>query len=116
MNEQPKPSLIIQQLPTSCIHSKGCVPDERAWLCCTCMYLSSPDSPDSLDFLSPPSDFLQLKCPICLELLLESPIFFTCCGNHVCGSCIKNSTKDHVPYVKHYIYTTRYAIKVTREQ
>ena len=65
---------------------------------------SSPDSPDSLDFLSPPLDFLQLKCPICLELLLESPIFFTCCGNHVCGSCIKNSTKDHVPYVKHYIY------------
>ena len=43
--------------------------------------------PDALDFLSPPPDFLQLKCPICLELL-ESPYLFTCCGNHICGTCI----------------------------
>ena len=61
--------------------------------------------PDSLDFLSPPPDFLQLKCPICLELLLESPNLFTCCGNHICGSCVKNLDETRpCPICKALIY------------
>ena len=65
-----------------------------------------PDSePDSLDFLSRPPDFLQLKCPICLELLLELPNLFTCCGNHICGSCVKNLDETRpCPTCKALIY------------
>ena len=46
--------------------------------------------PDLLKFVTPPPDYLQLKCPICLELLLEDPYLVSCCGYHLCGRCIKN--------------------------
>uniref|UniRef100_A0A1X7V5E7 RING-type domain-containing protein n=1 Tax=Amphimedon queenslandica TaxID=400682 RepID=A0A1X7V5E7_AMPQE len=50
------------------------------------------DSLDSyeLDFASPPPEYLQLKCPICLEMLLDSSYLVSCCGNHICGTCIQS--------------------------
>ena len=49
---------------------------------------------DELDFVSPPPEYLQLKCPICLEMLLDSSYLVSCCGNHICGNCIQSlSTK-----------------------
>ena len=46
--------------------------------------------PDVLEFLDhPPPDYLHLKCPICLSLLLpDAPRLVTCCGNHFCYKCI----------------------------
>ena len=60
--------------------------------------------PDALDFLSPPPEYLQLKCPICFELLLESPNLVSCCGNHVCGACIKTLGRQPCPICKALIY------------
>ena len=61
---------------------------------------------DSLDFLSSPPDYLQLKCPICLELLLESPNLFGCCGNHVCGGCVGSLKGKACPMCKAIKYET----------
>ncbi|XP_011403170.1 PREDICTED: TNF receptor-associated factor 2-like [Amphimedon queenslandica] len=62
--------------------------------------------PDLLDFISSPPDYLQLKCPICLELLLESPNLFSCCGNHVCGGCVGNLKEKACPMCKAIKYET----------
>ena len=56
--------------------------------------------PDLLKFVTPPPDYLQLKCPICLELLLEDPYLVSCCGHHLCGICIKNLLHQPCPLCK----------------
>lgn len=43
---------------------------------------------DNLLFLSPFPDFLSIKCPVCLELLLEGHLV-SCCGQHFCQDCIR---------------------------
>ena len=43
---------------------------------------------EMLIFLTTPPDYLHLKCPICLELLLDDPYLVSCCGQHFCGRCI----------------------------
>ena len=42
---------------------------------------------DNLLFLSPFPDFLSIKCPVCLELLVEGHLV-SCCGQHFCKDCI----------------------------
>ena len=46
------------------------------------------DDLDSLVFISPPPDYIQLKCPICMQFLYENPHLITCCGQHICGPCV----------------------------
>ena len=55
---------------------------------------------DLLKFVTPPPDCLQLKCPICLELLVDDPYLVSCCGNHLCGKCIKNILCQPCPLCK----------------
>ena len=45
---------------------------------------------EMLIFLTTPPDYLHIKCPICLELLLDDPYLVSCCGQHFCGRCITN--------------------------
>lgn len=45
--------------------------------------------PDVLEFIDSVPDYLHLKCPVCLGLLLpDAPRLFTCCGNHFCQTCV----------------------------
>ena len=45
---------------------------------------------DDLEFVQPLQDYFQLKCPICLDILLDDPHLVSCCGHHICGACLRN--------------------------
>ena len=55
---------------------------------------------DDLLFLTPPPDYLHLKCPVCYEMLLTDPYLVNCCGNHYCGRCITSLSKQACPLCK----------------
>ncbi|XP_011410445.2 PREDICTED: TNF receptor-associated factor 4-like [Amphimedon queenslandica] len=49
---------------------------------------------------SPLSPQIELKCPICFELLIEDPQLVSCCGHHFCGGCLKKLKKKVCPLCK----------------
>ena len=55
---------------------------------------------DDLLFLTPPPDYLHLKCPICYEMLITDPYLVNCCGHHYCGKCITSLSKQACPLCK----------------
>ncbi len=58
--------------------------------------LDSISDPDCYEFVQKPPDYLQLKCPVCFEILLPEPYLVSCCGNHFCKKCIETIGK-HEP-------------------
>lgn len=51
----------------------------------------------SIEFLSPPPSYIQLKCPVCFELLIKDPKLVSCCGHHFCGECLGKLRKKSCP-------------------
>lgn len=48
-------------------------------------YISDPDR---CEFVEKLPDYLHIKCPVCLDILLPEPYLVSCCGNHFCKKCI----------------------------
>ena len=53
--------------------------------------------PDFIDFVVPTPDYLHLKCPVCLELLLDDPYLVSCCGAHFHGKCLLKPSITRCP-------------------
>ena len=57
--------------------------------------------PDRCEFVQQPPDYLHVKCPVCLDILLPEPYLVSCCGNHFCQRCISSIGKyDPCPLCK----------------
>ena len=48
------------------------------------------------EFVEDPSQWLQIECPICLQILQE-PYQVTCCGKSFSRQCIQKVKGDHKP-------------------
>lgn len=44
---------------------------------------------DDICFVNDPPDFLQIECPVCLQIMLNETLLTNCCGRHFCGSCMR---------------------------
>ena len=45
---------------------------------------------DDLEFVSPPPEYIHLKCPVCFDILSREPHLVDCCGQHFCARCIRS--------------------------
>ena len=48
------------------------------------------------EFVEDPPQWLQIECPVCLQILHE-PYQVTCCGKSFCKQCIERVKADHKP-------------------